>query len=62
VEFFDEDTQDPVTAQTVAVDWRRPRFRLVPRAGTGTVPAWPGRPGAVSYAPNVEHSIQVNYG
>ena len=61
VEFFDKDTQAPVTAHTVVVDWERPRVRLVPRAGAGAIPAFAGRPGAVDYAPDVQHPIQINY-
>ncbi|HJT78568.1 MAG TPA: RES family NAD+ phosphorylase [Gemmataceae bacterium] len=61
LEFFDQDTQAPVTAQTVVVDWQRPRFRLVPRAGAGAIPAFAGRPGAVDYTPNVQHTIQIEY-
>jgi RES domain len=61
VEFLDLDTQAPVTAHTTAVDWERPRFNLVPRAGAPTIPAFVGRPGALAYPPNVPHPIQINY-
>jgi hypothetical protein len=61
VEFFEKDDQGPVTAHSELVDWERPCVRLVSRAGAGAIPAFAGPPGAVSYAPNVQHPIQINY-
>jgi hypothetical protein len=61
VEFFDQDSQAPVTATTVTVDWQQPRIRLVPRAGAGAIPAFAARPGAVDYVPDVQHTVQISY-
>ena len=62
VEFLDQDTGASVTAHTTAVDWQRPQFNLVPRAGAGTIPPFGGRPGAVAYPPNAPQFLQINFG
>jgi hypothetical protein len=62
VEFLDLAGQ-PVTRHTSLVDWRRPRFRLVPRrgaAGAG-IPAFAERPNATAYQPDQWYRARIVY-
>jgi len=61
VEFLDQDSQASATPYTAVVDWQRPQFQLVPRAGAGAIPAPAGRPGAVDYQPNQPYRITINF-
>lgn len=60
-EFLDQATMAPVAVNTFKVAWHWPRFRLQPRGGSGTIPAFAQRPQAVPYPPNQWHTIAVNF-
>lgn len=63
IEFL-ESSGNPVTPNSIDIDWATPRFTLTrPRTGApvGPVPAFPLRPGAVPFLPNQPYSIPINY-
>ncbi|MBI3409066.1 MAG: RES family NAD+ phosphorylase [Planctomycetes bacterium] len=57
-QFLRSDTRGPVTAQTVDIDWRKPRFRI---SGPGAVaiPAYAPRPNAKAYSPNRWYNLEL---
>ena len=62
IEFLDMAGQ-PVTRHTSLVDWRRPRFRLLPRSGAAAagIPAFAERPNATAYPPNQWYRARIRY-
>jgi hypothetical protein len=62
VEFVDL-TGQPVTRHTSLVDWRRPRFQLLPRRGAAaaSLPPFAERPNATAYQPNQWYRARILY-
>ena len=60
-QFLQLTPRQAVTAQTVDIDWCKPKFRIS-GAGTAIVPAYGPRPVAKAYSPNRWYDIQLQFG